>query len=125
MRNPLGFLRRGMEYVEEAVQVLDEVLLEVVVLVDRNCRKSVGAQTNHNAFSGKARGLVRGAGVGDHDNPVRPYHASVVDAELVVLAPEAFNNEVDHDKVLDLWSSQLGLKRYHVEELVESCLACP
>ena len=114
-----------MEYVEEAAKVLGEVLLEVVVLVHCNRTKSVRTQADHNALGGKARCLVSRAGVGNHNNSVRPYHTSVVDAELVVLAPEAFDDEVDQDEVLDLWSSQLGLKRYHVEELVESCLACP
>ena len=98
-----------MQNVEVTTKLHDEALLEVVVPVDCNTRKSVRAQTNDNAFSGKARCLVSRAGVGNNNDPIRPYHTSVVDAKSVAFSPEAFNDRVDHDEVFDLWSCQLGL----------------
>ena len=37
------------------------------------------------------------------------YHATVVNAEPIAFAPEALDDRIDHDQVLDLWSCQLGL----------------
>ena len=98
-----------MQDVEVAAELWYEVLVQVVVLVDVDSVESVGAQTNHNALCGEARCFVSRAGVSDHDDPIRPYHTSVVDAKSVAFSPEAFNDRVDHDEVFDLWSCQLGL----------------
>ena len=114
-----------MQNVEEPTELRDEVFLEIVVPVDGNAGKSVRTQTNDDAFGGKARGFVCRTSVGNHHDAKRAYHASVVDAELIVLAPESFDDRVDHDQVFDLWCCQFCLQRYHVEEFVESSLACP
>ena len=98
-----------MQNVEVAAKCGYKVLLQVVVLVDGNRLKSVRAQTNHNALCSETRGFVGRAGVGNNNDPIRPYHTSVVDAESVAFSPEAFNDRVDHDEVFDLWSCQLGL----------------
>ena len=98
-----------MQDVEEAAKLWCEVLLQVVVLVDVDGVKSIGAQTNHNALCGETRGFVSRTGVGDHNDPIGAYHASVVDAEPIAFAPEALDDRVDHDQVLDLWSCQFGL----------------
>ena len=37
-------------------------------------------------------------------NAVWTLHASVVDAVVLVLLLQTFDNRVDHDEVLDLWS---------------------
>ena len=94
---------------EVAAKLWREVLLQVVVLVDVDRVKSVRAQTNHNALCCKARGFVGRAGVGDHDDPIGAYHATVVNAKPIAFAPEALDDRVDHDQVLDLWSCQFGL----------------
>ena len=114
-----------MQNVEETTELRDEAFLEIVVSVDCDAHESVRTQTNDDAFGGKARGFVCRAGVGDNHNAIRAYHATVVDAELIVLAPESFDDRVDHDQVFDLWCCQFCLQRYHVEEFVESSLACP
>ena len=76
-----------MQYVEEAAKLWCEVLLQVVVLVDVDGVKSIGA----------TRGFVRRTGVGDHDDPIGTFHAAVVDAEPIAFAPEALDDRVDHD----------------------------
>ena len=98
-----------MQNVEEAAKCRYEVVIQVVVLVDCDRHKSVGAQTNHNALCGKTRGFVGRAGVGNNNDPIGAYHTSVVDAEPIAFAPEALDDRVDHDQVLDLWCCQLGL----------------
>ena len=86
-----------MQDVEEAAKLWCEVLLHVVVLVDVDRVKSVGAQTNHNALCGETRGFVGRAGVGDHDDTIGAYHATVVNAKPIAFAPEALDDRVDHD----------------------------
>ena len=90
-----------MQDVEVAAKLWCEVLLQVVVLVDVDRVKSVRAQTNHNALCCKARGFVGRAGVGDHDDTIGAYHATVVNAKPQLLpiafAPEALDDRVDHD----------------------------
>ena len=98
-----------MQDVEVAAKLWCEVLLQVVVLVDVDGVKSIGAQTNHNALCGETRCFVGRTGVGDHNDAIRAYHASVVDAKLIAFAPEALDDRVDHDQVFDLWSCQFGL----------------
>ena len=85
-----------------------ESLLQIVVLVDCDRRKPVGAQTNHDALCGKTRCFVGRAGVGDNNDPIGAYNVSVVDAEPIAFAPEAFDDRVDHDQVFDLWCCQHG-----------------
>ncbi len=98
---------------EVAAKLWCEVLLQVVVLVDVDGVKSIGAQTNHNALCGETRGFIGRAGVGDHNDPIGAYHTSVVDADWCFpwrdFASEALDDGVDHDQVFDLWSCQFGL----------------